>query len=455
MPVQKKIEKDLKKTKSFFIFFHSERIFWASLVLITLFFTTSMYFFVWRRFQYTETELVPLSYSLNKSIISSREELARRELLVRSEENISTLSWDRLHFFLPSSSQFPRLILELASLATQNGFELEALHLSNEAKENTSRSSFSSTVRVNGITPVSLEITVQGKSGYQAFAHFMASLLSSLRFLEITNFSYVPGNESYTFSLRGFWFEPAIQIKENGKKENITVLTETMENFFKNEKFLRLKTWNQDMDIVEGKEVYSKGGIPENRLELHVSDPGNGESIVLSWNGSDMEGKKIHLFKTIDPASSSDEIIGVSADVSYYIDQDVSANRPYYYRATIEDAEGNISSPTNLVVGIAHDQTPPSLPQELRFETLGNGKVILYWKNPEEEDFDSVNIYRSEDEKNLGVLVGAKISSESFEDVFPKKGATYYYFFSSVDTRGNESTIIPLKDLVGKSLPFE
>lgn len=455
MFVQQKIKKTPREEKKFLKFFHDEQIFWVSLVLITLFFTSSMYLFVWRRFEYTETRLVPLVYSYEKSILSFREKLARQELLIQTEKNIPILSWNRLESFLPSSPQVPRFILELAGLTLQNGFELESLRISNDVTENTPRSSLKSQESLSGIVPISLEIAVKGPNGYQAFIRLMVSLLKSLRFLEITNLSYIPGNDGHTFSLRGFWAQASSQMREDGGKENIADLVKTVENFFKNEKFLQLKSWSQKTEITLGEKIYNEGGTPENPLLLYVSDPGDGESIVISWNGDDMTKKEVHLFRSIDPLSYGTVIATVGANVSYYIDRDVDPNRPYYYRAQIKDASGSFSPSTDSFVGLAHDQTPPPLPEEVRLEILEKGVITLHWKNPQEEDFDSVNIYRSENEESLGMLIGAKIAGESFEDVLPKEGITYYYFFSSLDTRGNESKIVPLKDLVGRSLPFE
>lgn len=92
------------------------------------------------------------------------------------------------------------------------------------------------------------------------------------------------------------------------------------------------------------------------------------------------------------------------------------------------------------------DETPPDEVSSTNAIETTNG-IILSWNNPNDSDFQTVNIYKD------GVKIGSsKIGSFIDIDKLPSK--TYHYILKTVDRMGNESSGVAI-DITTKSGVFE
>ena len=102
------------------------------------------------------------------------------------------------------------------------------------------------------------------------------------------------------------------------------------------------------------------------------------------------------------------------------------------------------------------DKVPPFPPKDIQIISgQKSGNLSIKWTNPIDDDFDHVQIYRSEVINKIGMLIRADVKSSSFDDDDDdlKDNKSYYYILTAVDKSGNES-LINLID-VGKIEPFE
>ncbi len=76
------------------------------------------------------------------------------------------------------------------------------------------------------------------------------------------------------------------------------------------------------------------------------------------------------------------------------------------------------------------ETTPPS--NIIIIDNKTSGELILKWDNPEDNNFDYTNIYRSEEEGVLGNLIEENIKSEDIMDTGLDNGIQYFYTLRSV-----------------------
>ena len=128
-----------------------------------------------------------------------------------------------------------------------------------------------------------------------------------------------------------------------------------------------------------------------------------------------------------------------------YTDSGLSDNTVYYYKAFSFDdffnySEGVLSQPPGIV---PRDTIPPDNVTSFQ-ATGGDGKVILTWKNPE-EDWKGTRIMRKEDSFPLtpyeGICVYTGISS-SYVDEPLSNNTTYYYTAFAYDEVPNYSQAV-------------
>ena len=103
----------------------------------------------------------------------------------------------------------------------------------------------------------------------------------------------------------------------------------------------------------------------------------------------------------------------------------------------VESAWVNLADNT-----IDGDLTPPSALTDFAVSSLPNG-IHAQWENPPDDDFDSVNIYVSEEADftaNESTLV-ANLKSNFYEELTYVAGRRYYIKAAPVDTSGNIGTL--------------
>ena len=125
---------------------------------------------------------------------------------------------------------------------------------------------------------------------------------------------------------------------------------------------------------------------------------------------------------------------------------DVRSNVWYEVKVCAIDKSGNASSYTSLtsstVIQSAKDTTAPAAPTSVT-ATSAIKSVFLSWVNPTDVDLAYINIYRAT--SNTPPTIGtttpyAKIMSNSYVDSNTTQGTTYYYWLTSVDFSGNQTS---------------
>ena len=88
------------------------------------------------------------------------------------------------------------------------------------------------------------------------------------------------------------------------------------------------------------------------------------------------------------------------------------------------------------------DDTPPSPPSGLSADSEA-GASVLQWSEPEAEDLEGYNVYRSPDTpvevENSTPLTDGLITGPPFTDEGAENGTTYRYRVTAVDDSDNES----------------
>ncbi|MBU0597663.1 hypothetical protein KKF61_01550, partial [Patescibacteria group bacterium] len=102
---------------------------------------------------------------------------------------------------------------------------------------------------------------------------------------------------------------------------------------------------------------------------------------------------------------------------------------------------------SEAVVGTPRDRIEPDAPINFKVENREEGGVLITWVNPIDKDFKKVNIYRSVERGELGVLLYSDIGlgeegsdSRYFIDNDVDSNVNYYYTITSIDQDGNETT---------------
>ena len=119
--------------------------------------------------------------------------------------------------------------------------------------------------------------------------------------------------------------------------------------------------------------------------------------------------------------------------------------QPFLYRIVGLDAFGDQSLPSEAVVAMGKDRTPPEIPVDFIIEETKNNQFELSWSYKDVNDeITGFNVYRSIDNEENFEIIGNNLSSSSrkFIEEFPDPIFTNYYFVTAIDTAGNEAASI-------------
>lgn len=188
-----------------------------------------------------------------------------------------------------------------------------------------------------------------------------------------------------------------------------------------------LASYGWSLRRASGTPVFSGG-----YLSATTSANGNGEPTTTSYGGT---------------AQIFDAVVNVSpAPQGQKMQWDVRANTYYEVRVCAIDKSGNRSSytaltgPTNgTVILSARDTTPPGPPTSVTANSAIKS-VFLDWINDTATDLAGVKIYRNTVNNFSTATLKATVYATSFTDTSTAQGTSYYYWLTSIDYSGNEST---------------
>ncbi|MFC1710511.1 hypothetical protein ACFL0F_02540, partial [Patescibacteria group bacterium] len=137
-----------------------------------------------------------------------------------------------------------------------------------------------------------------------------------------------------------------------------------------------------------------------------------------------------------------DSTSGPSAQVTVDSGDLYDGEGKYFFK--IEINGGTASDETSTII----DRSGPDSVRDYRKEDKGNGQYKLLWKNPSNEDFDKVVIYRSDEinftaDSNTEVasVSGSRDSDMTWEGAVAP-GKPYYFALRAVDKAGNASSVV-------------
>ena len=160
---------------------------------------------------------------LEATLESAQEIQLERDRLVSKYKAIPAADLERLEKILPDHADNVRLILEIDTIAKSYGMTLDDLNIAKTDQTAASSNPGGNT----GESPVgTITFSFRTSSSYETFLQFMQDLEHSLRVVDITTLSIVPGgregaksiNDYYTFSvtLQAYWSPKAPPVVPEG-----------------------------------------------------------------------------------------------------------------------------------------------------------------------------------------------------------------------------------------------
>lgn len=204
------------------------------------------------------------------------------------------------------------------------------------------------------------------------------------------------------------------------------------------------------------------GDKPVAPIEIELIDPKIGRLILISWQKPKYgDYHLVNIYRSED-ADVSPELIADNLAVSgFYQDTSVIDGVTYYYeiRSAYQAEENIVESEYNLAYPIASsDETPPLTPKDVVVQKTNKiGELKIKWKNPPDDDFKAIKIYRTQQPGDIGesdLIAEIKDESAEFIDSDVEGNIVYYYTLTSIDNSDNESTKEILLSTQGNPAPF-
>lgn len=236
--------------------------------------------------------------------------------------------------------------------------------------------------------------------------------------------------------------------------------------------------------------------VPTSLENIKIIDPKIGRKLFIFWGlPEEINFNQILIYRSEaeDQNQRGELIAQLTNNEVFYEDNSVEDNKTYYYLilsakpAETVEANNNIENQLIITVQIgngeekklitsenskkfaciATDSFPPAAPKNVEIKNKGDGKSIeIFWENPDDSDFNHVNIYQSTRRGELGKLLtinkadiqkqeggrGEVRYSYTVSSVYPN--ITYYYTLTSVDSSENES-VKKIINAQGNNNPFQ
>lgn len=142
---------------------------------------------------------------------------------------------------------------------------------------------------------------------------------------------------------------------------------------------------------------------------------------------------------------------GQTGDTSFKLAHDFVTGHTYEVavvaRAITGETEGIDDSPKKMVT-IQGRTVAPNEPNNLK-ATTGFKSVFLTWTNPDDPDFDVIEIWRADTNNRAGAVLIATIRGDSYTDGIGETGVTKYYWIRAKNTSGKFSAYFPSSEVNG------
>ena len=205
------------------------------------------------------------------------------------------------------------------------------------------------------------------------------------------------------------------------------------------------------------KPFISKAIETENLVQLQWDREFHERLFTAYWiERSDNKGrsyKRLNSVPFINPQNDVREeskiiIFGDSLQENY---------KPFWYRIIGITSFGDESQPSDPIVAMGRDKTPPSAPEHLKATSLGGPRIQLTWeKKTQEKDLKGFLIGRSHTSVNDFVPLFDKPlppSTRSWTDENADPNTSNYYVVAAVDTAGNGNVSLIAYGMIIDSIP--
>jgi hypothetical protein len=171
---------------------------------------------------------------------------------------------------------------------------------------------------------------------------------------------------------------------------------------------------------------------PSSVKNISVSLSGSNR-VTFNWqNPTDSDFNKVVVVRKKDSVSSNidDGTKVYEGSSNSFTGGTLPSNKKYYFSFWAYDNVGNVSA-RNSINLTTLDFEPPNAPNSLKASINSNGGILVTWKNPNDNDFSKVVLYRD----GISIYEG---NLESFVDTLSQDGS-YEYEVYAYDTSDNVS----------------
>lgn len=120
----------------------------------------------------------------------------------------------------------------------------------------------------------------------------------------------------------------------------------------------------------------------------------------------------------------------------------INEETKYYFRVTLD---GSVNDETSTT----YDVSGPSSVSNYKKDGASGNNIVLHWKNPNNNDFSKVIIYRGEtsdftadSNHEIATVYGSADSEMTHTTNIPDNTKTYYYLIRALDKAGNSSGLV-------------
>ncbi len=176
---------------------------------------------------------------------------------------------------------------------------------------------------------------------------------------------------------------------------------------------------------------------------------GAARAIELSWAASKTPYiKHYQIYRSQNEKSGFAQI--ATSNTNQYSDQNLEADKKYFYRVVAISQQGYTGAKSEVVNGSAQKYVPPALQNVVM--TPSYWKIKMSWQPLESQHFDSYLIYQKDTKDGKVIITGiAKTTSPEFTKEGLLPNTKYTYYISILSTDGTESDKF---EATASTLPF-
>jgi fibronectin type 3 domain-containing protein len=211
-------------------------------------------------------------------------------------------------------------------------------------------------------------------------------------------------------------------------------------------------------DIVEIPKPFISSAVEmENVIQLEWDREYHDRAFSAYWiERSENKGKTYHRINQVPFIHPQNELRKPS-NLILFTDSVPQNYKPYWYRITGITSFGELSRPSDPIMAMGRDKTPPEPPENLKATSLGGSRIRLTWeKETQEKDLQGFLIGRSHSSiKDFVPLFEKPLppSTRSWTDENADPSTSNYYVVAAVDTAGNGNVSMIAYGMIIDSIP--